>query len=111
MDKKITLTCPNEACGKVFIKPLTTLNLQKSSKEPYNACPYCLEEITSIIPESNSPSEKENNEIANFEEKIDHNIEESLNCKHYFGYMKEKEHKQEMPEECMLCPKIVECMK
>jgi DNA-directed RNA polymerase subunit RPC12/RpoP len=109
--KQTILTCPNKACGKVFAKPLTTLTLKQDSKEPYNACPYCLTEITMPEPESKNPFEKTTTEIAFLEEKSSQNHEEISNCKHYFGYMNQKEHKQQMPEECMLCSRIIECMK
>ena len=52
------LTCLNNAGGKVFSEPLTTLNLQRSSKEHYKACPYCLTEIIVIDAESTNPPEK-----------------------------------------------------
>ena len=83
------LTCPNNACGKVFAKPLKTINLQRSSKEHYCACPYCLTEITVIDTQ---------------------NKMKAPNCTHYFGYMSIQEHKNQMPEECMLCSQIMECM-
>ena len=104
------LTCPNDACGKVFTQPLTTLNRQQSSKEPYNACPYCLTEITITETESKNPPEKPATKITFPEEKTSQNQEKLSNCEHYFGYMNEKEHKQQMPEECMLCSQIIECM-
>jgi hypothetical protein len=44
------------------------------------------------------------------EEKPTQNQEKSSDCKHYFGFMSEKEHKLQMPEECMLCSQIINCM-
>jgi hypothetical protein len=44
--KSSTFTCPNPVCGKVFTKPLKALNLQRDDEGPYDACPYCLTEIT-----------------------------------------------------------------
>lgn len=104
------LTCPNDACGKVITKPLKTLNRQQSSKEPYYACPYCLTEIVFSETESDDAPEKQVAEVAVPEEKPIQNQEKSSDCRHYFGYMSEKEHKQQMPEECMLCSQIIDCM-
>jgi hypothetical protein len=103
------LTCTNIACGKVFSEPLTTLNFKRSSKEHYTACPYCLTEIT-IDTESSNPPEKIITKIGFLEEKPSQNQEELSNCSHYFGYMSMQEHKKQMPEECMLCSQILECM-
>ena len=105
------LTCPNNECGKVISKPLKTLNRQQSSKETYNACPYCLTEITITETENNNSPEKKAAEIAFVEEKPRQSQEKLPDCKHYLGYMSEKEHKQQMAEECMLCSQIINCMK
>lgn len=87
------------------------MNRQQRSKETYNACPYCLTEITITETENNNQPEKETIKIASVEEKLIQNQEKLPDCKHYFGYMSEKEHKQQMAEECMLCPQIINCMK
>ena len=111
MIKKESLTCPNNACGKVFDKPLKAINLQKSSKEPYNACPYCLTEIAitknEIIDE---PTEEAAIKSPLSEEKLSQDQPQLPSCPHYFGYMNEKEHKKQMPDECLLCPQIMPCM-
>src|SRR5208283_1691868 len=108
METNVKLTCPNNECNKVITKPLTTLNLQQSSKKSYNACPYCLTEITEN--ESKNPQTKNVAEIDVLEDKTSQNLEKLSDCKHYFGYMSEKEHKEQMPEECIMCSKIIECM-
>jgi hypothetical protein len=110
MGEEIILTCPNKACGKVFTMPLTTLDLQQSSKEPYDACPYCLTEITITETESKNPTEKTVTEIAPLEGKPSQSQEKISDCSHYFGYMSEEENKKQMPEECMLCSQIMVCM-
>ena len=33
-----------------------------------------------------------------------------LECPHYLGYLSEKERKQNIPDECMVCKNLVECM-
>ncbi len=110
MKSNLMLTCPNNACRKVFSKPLKTLNRQQTSKEPFYACPYCLTEITLTEVESDNAPEETTAEIAIPAEKPSQNQEQLSYCKHYFGYMSEKEHKKQMPEECMLCLKIIDCM-
>ncbi len=106
----VTLTCPNDACKRIITKPLKTLNRQQDSKEPYYACPYCLTEITLNETEKDDEPEKPEAEIIVPEENTIQNQEKLSDCKHYFGYMNEKEHKQQMPEECMLCSRIIDCM-
>jgi hypothetical protein len=52
-------TCRNAACGKVFTKPLRALNLQLGSEGLYDACPYCLTEITADDEKTEEPSLEE----------------------------------------------------
>ena len=37
--------------------------------------------------------------------------ENSSTCNYYFGYLSEEQHKQQIPEECMVCTEILECMR
>jgi hypothetical protein len=105
------LTCQNNKCGKVFEKPLITINLQQNSKTPYNACPYCFTEITIVESESkNSPPEEPFTEIKLGQEKVVEVLEKTVNCNHHFGYLKKRELKQQIPEECILCAKVIDCI-
>ena len=106
-EEKLMLTCPNNACKKVFAKALIAINPHQSSK-PYNACPYCLTEITMDDAESNSPESL--SEIATDKEESAGVQEKTVICKHHLGYLKERELKQQMPEECILCTEVIDCM-
>lgn len=35
---------------------------------------------------------------------------ETVDCKHHFGYLSERSKSEALPEECIVCPKIVQCM-
>lgn len=115
-----THICPNPTCRKTFAKPLKVENLSSGAITVYEACPYCLTEIA--IRET-APSVKQKPTV--FEEqketvKPQHEIEtmsaqqqspaETLNCKHYFGFLSERSSQDKLPEECIVCPKIVQCM-
>ena len=86
-------TCPNAACGKAFTRPLKTLNLQRIPDELYDACPYCLTEIT-----------------ANDEKTVAPSLEKSSSCAHYLGYLCERSTKDNIPDECIVCKDILSCM-
>ncbi len=102
-------TCPNNACGKTFARPLTLSNVQHTSKEPYNACPYCLTEIIALETKDENLPEETAPEL-DVEEICEQNHEELPDCKKYFGYLNEKQPNQPIPEECMLCSRIINCM-
>jgi len=111
-------TCPNPLCGKIFTNPLKTKNLSSKQNEVYDACPYCLTEITvekpSVVIDLKKEVEVEKSESE--ETSIYHKKEmpttpsKAQECQHYMGYLSERSKADKIPEECMTCPKIVECM-
>jgi hypothetical protein len=109
-------TCPNPSCRKDFAKPLKTLNLQQDSAEPYPACPFCLtriiEEQVEINAEPEEPEKLEETqaEAVSVEEKLIKSQEEPIACLHHLGYLSEREQKEQIPDECIVCKNIVECM-
>ena len=100
-------TCPNPACRKVFDKPLKTLNLQNSA-EPYAACPYCLTKITESQVEISKPETQDESPLS--KEKSSKNVEKPSTCHYHFGYLSEREDKQQIPDECIVCKALLECM-
>jgi hypothetical protein len=110
--KSSAFTCPNVSCGKVFTKPLRALNLQQGSEEPYDACPYCLTEITidNELPVScDEPKETEAAEKESTEEQVEI-AEKPSECGYHLGYLSERSSKENIPDACMMCKDIVECM-
>ena len=98
--------------------PLKTLNLQKNPLEPYFACPYCLSKVKSIEEhqkpqvksEENSLEEKQPNIIqVETKEKIEES-NKPVGCQYHPGYLSERSSKEQIPDECLVCTKIVECM-
>jgi hypothetical protein len=108
------------------------LNLQQDTEGPYDACPYCLTEITvedeptinfdepetlesetlepeTFEPEETFETEPEVEEAEAVEEKVEV-PETPSECAHYLGYLSEKSSKDQIPDECMMCKEIVTCM-
>ena len=109
--KSSAFTCPNVSCGKVFTKPLRALNLQQDSEGPYDACPYCLTEITpdnGLMVTCDEPKETEAEE--EYTEEQDEIPEKPSECGYHLGYLSERSSKEKIPDECMMCKDIVECM-
>ena len=99
-------TCRNPSCGKDFDKPLKTVNLQESPK-PYLACPFCLTKIGEQV-EINTPEIQE--EPSSSEEKSSRNTEKPETCHYHVGYLSEREDKKQIPDECIVCNVLIECM-
>jgi len=92
--------CPNPACRRTFTTPLKTLNLQQDPAEPYNACPFCLTKIAEPQIEDNNKPGKAQNETR----------EKPTVCQYHLGYLSEREKNQQMPDACMTCKDLLECM-
>lgn len=110
-------TCPNPSCGRTFANPIKAENLALKSKV-YDACPYCLTEITietnlAIVEEKEIP--KTSSKLTVQKEPIVYEGKQmespsKVSCQYNFGYLSQRSTKEKIPEECMACEKIVQCM-
>jgi hypothetical protein len=88
------------------------LNLREERAQPYDACPYCLTKITiqdeptieNKLEDLPKPeTDRNSKQQAAVEDKIP-------GCQHHLGYLSERAQKEQIPEECLVCQTIVECM-
>lgn len=78
----------------------------------YDACPYCLTEIPieeDLTVSFDEPKETEEEEKVYAEEHVEIS-EKSSGCSYHLGYLSERSSKDKIPDECMMCKDIVECM-
>jgi hypothetical protein len=112
MGEKKSFTCRNPNCKTIFTAPLKTLNLLENPAEPYYACPFCLTKIEEApLPITNKPPEKltEKREL-NSKHKPDKSGEMPWSCSLHLGYLSERAQNTPIPDDCLLCKSIVECM-
>jgi hypothetical protein len=110
--------CRNPSCGRFFIYPLKVVNLRAEKAESYLACPYCLTEIAVERPSSLDivsmvEEEKTFREAEETGESVEGKSSEPQakgQCPCHFGYLGERLNKDQMPEECMVCENILNCM-
>lgn len=106
------IICPNASCGNVFDKPLKALNIQNDLK-PYYACPFCLTKVTA---KNESTDFNRPEELSEFEPKPDIVVKsmdapsDIVGCRYHFGYLGERTQKDQIPDDCIVCKKIVDCM-
>lgn len=110
--KNRMIICPNTSCGKIFAKPLKALNFQNALK-PYYACPCCLSKVTAknelIIGKSDESSESE----ARIDVDVEKHVElpkNTIDCRYHLGYLSERTQKDQIPDDCIVCRDIVDCM-
>lgn len=100
--------CPNASCGKVFVKPLKAVKVG-ISPEPYDACPFCLTEIPRDAHRIKGTLKEEIAHQTNTQ-KLTESSSITSECKNRFGYLSQKAVKEKIPDECLTCRAIIQCM-
>jgi hypothetical protein len=104
--------CSNRLCGRSFEAPLKTIDLSQPNREPYDSCPCCLHEISEETNYSSQTldeaSEGRENQSANAI--VDPVPATATGCMHHLGYLSERSAKESIPEECIVCTQILNCM-
>lgn len=97
-------TC--DECGRSFEKPIMATVFGGGPVHSYYACPRCMTKV----PNAKTSSEEEKSTPATRERKRHPDLEDNVNCEHFFGYLKKREKDMPIPEECLTCGKMVECL-
>ncbi|MGE5533236.1 MAG: hypothetical protein ACM3UN_02675 [Bacillota bacterium] len=91
------------------------MNIQENPTEPYFSCPYCLTKLELEQPRKeeekapiDNPEERPKNQVEDREKKK--NKEKPSECQLHLGYLSERSSKEQIPEGCLVCKDIVECM-
>lgn len=114
-----SFTCPNPRCARVFADPIIVQDLASKNKASYSACPYCLTEVaTEKGPRVKEERQTAKTEDAGLEETIAQlkeakaalQLQETHKCPHSFGYLNQRSKNENIPEECMTCEKLLQCM-
>jgi hypothetical protein len=83
--------------------------------ETYNACPFCFTRLDEIVKKDDLEITLEKNV-----EKLDPALKpsrkgttdskKSPNCPHYLGYLKKRPKNAPIPDACLTCEKMVQCI-
>jgi len=126
--KSGVIICPNPKCHREIEEPILLNNLSKTPAEQYYACPHCLikldidaENEEDVIEESAPsppmhPSLEKVLDVISAEPRKEREgreeapVKPSKGCPHHFGYLAHRPKDASIPQECLTCQKIVECM-
>jgi hypothetical protein len=128
------------ACGESFETPLLAMVFNESVVEEYYACPNCLSKVASIREktvtdeakvdevaadadsvgdvdfgfEAEVAEAKDVDEVAEPVATVEENVavggEAVAGCLHEVGYLKKRGKNTPIPEECLTCSKMIDCM-
>jgi len=102
------------ACGEQFVAPLLAMVFSESATEEYYACPKCLSKVAGLRkePEVAEINNVKDNflECATAEVPVKQKVEGPGGCTHHLGYLKNRLKNTPIPEECLTCIKMIDCM-
>lgn len=109
-------------CGRAVSSPVKLTDLSRSPvEETYYACPFCfsrlnIEDMSEHLEHSHSDglSPLSSVEVLGLqrEKRIEKKVttEAVSNCSHEFGYLGNRPKDAGIPDDCLVCPRILQCM-
>ena len=100
------------ACGEEFDAPLLAMVFSDYLVEEYYACPKCLSKVRSVErqEEQVEVDEAEEEEANSLGMPIEEPSGDAMGCMHHLGFLKSRPKSTPIPEECLTCSKMIECM-
>jgi len=100
-------TC--DECGRTFARPILATVSGSGQVQKYYACPRCM---TKVSTGNASRGEEEREPAVSLREtrKPAMESENSVKCENFFGYLRKRPKDTAIPEECLTCSKMVECL-
>ena len=95
------LKCPYTGCGKSFDKPTVLTDASTIPRQSYYACPYCMSKIDILTENMKIVSVKPTDYPKVFET--------PAKCTHYFGFLNTIPKDGGIPDDCLVCPKVLQC--
>jgi DNA-directed RNA polymerase subunit RPC12/RpoP len=98
-------------CGEEFKTPLFAVVSSGYLLEEYYACPRCLSKVGSVERNKTVEVDEAEEEDENVQEmEVEDKMEEAVACAHHLGYLKRRPKKTPIPEECLTCAKMIDCI-
>jgi len=103
--------CPNPKCHRKIEEPILLKSLSRTPVEQYYACPYCLIKLDVDVENAQPQKKEEEKEELKPTVKLPEKEGKSPSeCRHNFGYLANRPKNAPIPQECLICPKIMKCM-
>jgi len=98
-----------DECGGQFQRPLLATLTSNAVVQKYYACPHCLTEVREERKQQ-SQSHGETSFSLKNAVKPTGKPDENVKCDHFFGYLRKRDKNSQIPEDCLTCEKMIECM-
>jgi hypothetical protein len=102
-------------CNGIFQKPILATVSSRGYVNTYYACPRCLSKIGNVKQHKDEDEEEEEDKktsiaIEKIKKVAGAKHEDTVDCKHFMGYLKKRSKDAPIPDECLTCGKMIECM-
>jgi DNA-directed RNA polymerase subunit RPC12/RpoP len=97
-------------CGEEFETPLFAVISSGFLVEEYYACPRCLSKVGGVERQKHAEVHEAEDEEDSHETEVEDKMEETVTCAHHLGYLKRRPKNTPIPEECLTCSKMIDCM-
>ena len=106
-----------DVCGEEYPEPLIAELHSGSIIEEYYACPRCLTKVGDVEHERKTETDESLEEDEEMPQEIKEiatvetsKLEETQPCPYYMGYLKKRQKGTAIPEGCLTCTKMIDCM-
>ena len=95
------LKCPYQGCGKTFDKPTILIDPSSLPRRTFYACPHCMSKLNIIVSGQKVVDVRrlESGQV----------LGSPAKCAYYSGSIGLPSDDEVILEECLLCPKIMQC--
>ena len=95
------LKCPYEGCGKSFDKPTVLIDPSTFPRRTFYTCPHCTSKLDIVV---------SGQKVVNVKRlQYGQVLGSPAKCAYYSGSMTARADDEVVLEECLLCPKIMQC--
>lgn len=77
--------------------------------QKYYACPHCMTEVKESDSSENDEGERTMASLKQLKPSAAEG-KTSADCEHFFGYLKKRKKDTPIPEECLMCGRMIECL-
>jgi len=97
-------------CNGTFQKPILATVSSRGCVKTYYACPRCLLKVGDVKQHKDEEDKETSISIEKVKKVAVAKHEDTVKCKHFLGYLKKRSKDAPIPDECLTCDKMIECL-
>jgi hypothetical protein len=97
-------------CNGTFQKPILATVSSRGCVKTYYACPRCLSKVGDVKHDKDGDDKETSISTEKVKKVALAKHEDDVKCKHFLGYLKKRSKDAPIPDGCLTCNKMIECM-